>query len=91
MLQEANQGLEDVLYHNNTTRRTQEGKEDIQCQEEYWREKKQIRKPQEEAEKRNKQYEIDAYINNWQQITEDQQSANVAIEHANEQECVHTV
>ena len=32
--QEANQGLEDVLRHNDKTRRTQEREEDLQRQEE---------------------------------------------------------
>ena len=37
MIQEANQGLEDVLHHNDTMRRTQERGEDLQRQVEAWR------------------------------------------------------
>ena len=49
MIKEAKQGLEDVLRHNDKMRRTQETDEDIQRQEEYWRENEWIRKSQEEA------------------------------------------
>ena len=50
MINEAKEGLEDVLRHNDTMRRTQEREEDLQCQEEYWREKELILKVQEELE-----------------------------------------
>ena len=49
MIQEAKQGLEDVLRHNDTIRRNQEREEDIQHQEEAQRENELIRKAQEEA------------------------------------------
>ena len=38
MIQEDNQASEDVLHHNDTTRRTHEIEEYIQRQEEAWRE-----------------------------------------------------
>ena len=38
MINEDKQGLEDVLRHNDSMRRTQEIEEDIQRQEEAWRE-----------------------------------------------------
>ena len=38
MINEDKQGLEDVLRHNDSIRRTQEIEEDLQCQEEAWRE-----------------------------------------------------
>ena len=46
MIQEYNQGLEDVLSHNDTMMKTKEIGEDIQSQEESWREKERIRKAQ---------------------------------------------
>ena len=60
-----------------------------QRQEEAWIEKEQINKAQEEAEKRMKQDEMDACMNNEQQIPEDQKAAKDVMEHAKEQECVH--
>ena len=50
MIKEAKQGLEDVLRHNDSTRRTQEREEYLQRQEEAWRKDKRIRKAQEESE-----------------------------------------
>ena len=44
MIQEAKQGLEEVLRRNDTMMRTHEREEDIQRQEEAWREKERIRK-----------------------------------------------
>ena len=38
MIQEDNQGLEDVLIRDDTMRRTQEREEDLQRQEKSWRE-----------------------------------------------------
>ena len=49
MIQDAKQGLEDVLRHNDPMGRSQEREEYIQCQEEAWREDEQIRKAQEES------------------------------------------
>ena len=49
MINEDNQGLEDVSLHNYAMGRTQEREEDIQRQEEAWREDKRIRKAQEES------------------------------------------
>ena len=49
MINEAKEGLEDVLRHNDAMRRTHEIEEDLQRQEEAWREDEQIRKAQEEA------------------------------------------
>ena len=37
MINEATEGVEDILCHNDTMRRTQEREEDIQSQEEDWR------------------------------------------------------
>ena len=39
MIQEARQGLEGILRCDDTTKRTHEREEDIQLQEEAWREK----------------------------------------------------
>ena len=50
MINEAKQGLEDVLRHNDATRRTQEIEGDIQLQEEAWIKDERIGKAQEEAE-----------------------------------------
>ena len=47
MINKAKQGLVDVFRHNDTIMRTQEIKEDLQRQEEAWREDKLIRKAQE--------------------------------------------
>ena len=82
MINEAKEGLEYVLRHNDTMRRTQEREEDLQCQEGYWREKELIRKAQEESEKLKKQAKIGAYRNKEQQDPEDQQAAKAAMEHA---------
>ena len=46
MINRSKQGLEDVLRHNDAMRKTQEREEDIQGQEEPWREYEQIRKAQ---------------------------------------------
>ena len=48
MINEAKQVLEDILRHNDAMR-THEIEEDLQRQEEAWREDKQIRKAQEEV------------------------------------------
>ena len=48
MINEAKEGSEDLLYYNDEMR---EQKEDLQCQEEYWREDERIRNSQEESEK----------------------------------------
>ena len=74
MIQDPKQGLEDILRHNYTMRRNQEREEDLQRQEEYWREKDWIRKIQEEAEERKKQAETDAYMKKEQKIPEYQQA-----------------
>ena len=63
MINETTEGLEDVLRHDDTMRRTHEREEYLQLQEEAWREKELISKAQEEAEEKNKQYEMDAYMN----------------------------
>ena len=47
MINEAKQGLEDVLRHNDAMRRNKEIEEDPQHQEEVWKEDKRIRKAQE--------------------------------------------
>ena len=73
MINEAKKGFEDVLRHNYAMGRTQEGKEDLQRQEEAWREDERIRKAQEEAEEQKKQAEMDACMNIKQQVPEDQQ------------------
>ena len=65
MINETNQGLEYVLRHNAAMRRTQEIEEDLQYQEEYWREDKRIRTAQEESEEQKKQAEMDACMNNF--------------------------
>ena len=56
--------------------RTQEREEDIQHQEEAWREDERFRIAQEESEERNKQVEMDNCMNKEQQVPEDQQAAN---------------
>ena len=63
MINEANQGLEDVLCHNDAMRRNQEREEDLQCQEEAWREDERISKAQKEAEEQKKQAEIGDCVN----------------------------
>ena len=63
------------MRHNDSMRSTQEIEENIQLQEESWREGKRIRKSQEEAEERKKQAEMDACTNKEQQVPGDQQSA----------------
>ena len=85
--------LEDVLRHNDATRRTQEGEEDIQRQEEAWIKDEQIRKAQKEVEEQNKQAKMDTCMNKEKQVPEDQQDAkpqwntqsnkNVSIQHDN--------
>ena len=82
MIQDTNQGLEDILRHNDTTRRTQETEKDLQLQEEPWRENELIRKAQEEPEERKKKSELDAYTNKEQQIPEKQQAKKSAMEHS---------
>ena len=49
MINEAREGLEYVLRHNDAMRRTQEREEDLQHQEEAWIENERIRKSQEET------------------------------------------
>ena len=66
-----------------------EQEEDLQRQEEAWREDKRIRKSQEEAEEPKKS-EMKACRNKEQQVPKYQQDAKSAIEHAKEQECFHT-
>ena len=93
MINQAKEGLEDILRHNDEMRRTKERGEYLQHQEEAWRENKRIKKSQEEAEERKKQSEIDACMNKGQQFPEDQQVAkpqwntqnnkNVSIRHEN--------
>ena len=63
MIREANQGLEDLLRNIDAMGRTQEIEEDLQRQEEAWREDEWIRKSQEEPEERKKQYEMYACMN----------------------------
>ena len=46
MINKAKQGLEDLLCHNYSMRRTQEREEDIQRQEETWGEDRRIRNSQ---------------------------------------------
>ena len=77
------------MCQNDEMMRNQEREEDIQRQEEYWREDKRVRKSQEEAEERKKQAEMDACMNKEQQVPEDQQSAKATMEHAKEKERVH--
>ena len=76
MINEAGQGLEDVLHQNYVMRGTQEREEYFQRQEEAWREGEGISKAQEEAEERKKQAEMDACMNKEQQVPEYQQSTN---------------
>ena len=59
MINKAKQGLVDVFRHNDTIMRTQEIKEDLQRQEEAWREDKRIGKSQEEAEEQKKKSEME--------------------------------
>ena len=75
MINESKKGLEDILRHNYAMRRTQEIEEDLQRQEEAWREYEQIRKAQEETEERNKQAEMGACMNKYQQVPEYQQAS----------------
>ena len=49
MINEAKQGLEDILHHNDAIKRTQEREEYDQHQEEAWRKDERIRKAQEEV------------------------------------------
>ena len=49
MINEAREGLEDVLCHNYAMWSTQEREEDLQRQEEAWREDEIVRKAREEA------------------------------------------
>ena len=86
MINEAKEGLEDWLHYNYAMR---EQEEDLQLQEESWKEEELIRKAQEEAEEQHKQSEMDACMNKEQQVPEDQQAAKAAMENAKEQECVH--
>ena len=62
MINEANQGLEGVLRHNYSMRRTQDREEDLQRQEEAWIKYKQIMKSPEESEELKKQAVMDAYM-----------------------------
>ena len=55
---------------------TQEREEDLQRQEEAWREDKRIRKSHEEAEEQNKQAEMYACMKKEQQVPEDEEPAN---------------
>ena len=75
------------MRHNYVMR---EQEEDLQHQEETWREGKRISKAQEEAEEQKKQAEMYACMNTEQQVPEYQQAREDAIDHAKEQECVHT-
>ena len=50
MINEAKEGLEDVLRDNYAMQRNQEREEYLQRQEEAWRKDERIRKAQEEAE-----------------------------------------
>ena len=54
MINEAREGLGDVLCHNYAMRRTQEREKDPQRQEEYWREDERVSISKEQAEGRNK-------------------------------------
>ena len=76
MINKANEGLEDLLHYNDAMRGKEE---DLQCQEEAWREDERIRKAQEKAEEQKKHAEIDACMNKEQQVTEDQQAAKSAM------------
>ena len=87
MINEAKEGLEDLLRYNDA-RREQEG--DIQRQEEAYREDERISKSKEEPEEQNRQTKMYTRMNKEQQVPEDQQAAKVAMEHAKEQERVHT-
>ena len=87
MINEAKEGLEDLLCYNDAT---WEQEEDIQHQEEACREEERIRKSQEEAEELKKKAETDACMNKEQHVPEYQQAAKVAMEHIKEQERVHT-
>ena len=51
MINKAKEGLEDILRHNNSMKRTWERRKDLQRQEEVWRKDEKIRKAQKEAEK----------------------------------------
>ena len=73
------EGLEDFLRYNDAMR---EQEEDIQSQEEAWREGKGISKAQEESEKLKKQAKMNTHMNKEQQVPEDQQAAKAAMEHA---------
>ena len=70
MINEAKQGLEDILRHNDAMSRNQEREEYLQRQEENWREDKRISKEQEESEEQNKRAEMNACMNNEQQFPE---------------------
>ena len=65
MINEAKEGLKDLLCYNYAMR---EEEEDLQLQEEGWREDKRIGKAQEEAEEQNKQAEMDACMNKEKQV-----------------------
>ena len=52
MINEAKQGLEDILRHNDATRSTQEREEDLQRQEKAWRKDEKTSKVKEEARER---------------------------------------
>ena len=81
------------MRHNDAIRRTQEREEDLQRQEEAWREDERIMKAHEKVEEQNKQAEIDACMNKEKQVPEYQQAVkpqwnmqrnkNVYIRHKN--------
>ena len=74
MINEAKEGLEDLLCYNDTIR---EQEEDLQHQEEAWREDERISKAQEEVEERKQQAEMETCMNKKQQVTENQQAAKL--------------
>ena len=82
MINEAKEGLRDLLCYNDSMRRKQAREEDLQRQERAFIDDKQIRKSQKEAEEKNKQAEMDACINKEQQVPEYQQATKSAMEHA---------
>ena len=83
MTNETKEGLKDLLRYNDSM---MEQKEYLQHQEESWREYELIRKSQEE---RKKQSEMDACMNNEQQVPEYQQAVKSVMEQAKEQGRVH--
>ena len=73
MINKDKEGLEELLCYNDTM---MEQDEDLQHQEEAWREDKRIKKAQEESEEHKKQAEMDACVNKEQQVPEEQQAEN---------------